>query len=81
GATQEGRAYLKANQVVLKAIFGRMHEAGKMFGRERSPQIKRAIMNLKFALKMRVERGNLTADQVSKIAEAIDAAARTIDEV
>jgi DNA-binding PadR family transcriptional regulator len=81
GATQEGRAYLKANQVVLKAIFGRMHEAGKMFGRERSPQIKRAIMNLKFALKMRVERGNLTADQVSQIAEAIDAAARTIDEV
>jgi hypothetical protein len=30
---------------------------------------------------MRVERGNLTADQVSQIAEAIDAAARTIDEV
>src|SRR3984885_4842931 len=81
GATQEGRAHLKANQVVLKAIFGRMHEAGKMFGRERSPQIKRAIMNLKFALKMRVERGNLTAEQVSKIAEAIDVAARTIDEV
>ncbi len=80
-ATEEGKAHLKTNQVLLKAIFGRMHEAGKMFGRGKSPQIKRAIMNLKFALKMRVERGNLTAEQVSKVAEALDAAARAIDEV
>jgi DNA-binding PadR family transcriptional regulator len=80
-ATDAGRAHLKNNQPLLKAIFGRMQEAGKMYGRGRSPQIQRAIMNLKFALKMRVERGNLTAEQVSRIAEAIDAAARTIDEV
>ena len=79
-ATEEGKAHLKTNQPLLKAIFGRMHEAGKVFGRGRSPQIKRAIMNLKFAMKMRMERGNLTAEQLSKIAEAIDAAARAIDE-
>ena len=70
----------KTNRVVLKAIFGRMEEAGKAYGRGRSPQIQRAIMNLKFALKMRVERGNLNTEQISKIAEAIDAAARAIDE-
>jgi len=80
-ATEEGKAHLKTNQALLKAIFGRMHEAGRMFGRGRSPQIKRAIMNLKFAMKMRMERGNLTAEQMGKIAEAIDAAARAIDEV
>jgi DNA-binding PadR family transcriptional regulator len=80
-ATEEGKAHLKANQVALKAILGRMQEAGRMFGRGRSPQIMRAIMNLRFALRMRMERGNLTAEQVSKIAEAIDAAARTVDEV
>jgi len=80
-ATEEGKAYLKTNQPLLKAIFGRMQAAGKMFGRERSPQIIRAIMNLKFALKMRVERGNLTAEQLGKIAEAIDAAARAIGEM
>jgi DNA-binding PadR family transcriptional regulator len=80
-ATEEGKAYLKANQATLKAIFGRIQAAGKAFGRGRSPQIKRAIMNLKFALKMRVERGNLSTEQLSKIAEALDAAARTIDEV
>lgn len=80
-ATDEGKEHLKANQPLLKAIFGRMQAAGRMYGRGRSPQIKRAIMNLKFALKMRMERGNLSTEQVSKIAEAIDAAARTIDEV
>jgi DNA-binding PadR family transcriptional regulator len=79
-ATDQGKEYLKANRVILKAIFGRMQEAGKAFGRGRSPQIKRAIMNLKLALKMRMEQGDLNTDQVSKIAEAIDAAARAIDE-
>jgi DNA-binding PadR family transcriptional regulator len=79
-ATEQGKEYLKSNRVVLKAIFGRMQEAGKAFGRGRSPQIKRAIMNLKFALKMRLEQGDLNTEQVSKIAEAIDAAARAIDE-
>jgi len=80
-ATDEGKAHLKTNQALLKAIFGRMHEAGRMFGRGKSPQIKRAIMNLKFAMRMRMERGTLTAEQMGKIAEAIDAAARAIDEV
>lgn len=80
-ATEAGRSHLKDNQALLKAIFGRMQEARKMFGRGRSPQIMRAMMNLQFALKMRVERGDLTAEQVSKVAEAIDAAARVIDQV
>jgi DNA-binding PadR family transcriptional regulator len=79
-ATEEGKAYLKTNQALLKAIFGRMQAAGKMFGRGKSPQIERAIMNLKFAMKMRMERGNLSTEQLSKIAEAIDTAARAIDE-
>jgi DNA-binding PadR family transcriptional regulator len=80
-ATDQGRELLKANQVILKAIFGRIQEAGKAFGRGRSPQIKRAIMNLRLALKMRMEQGDLSTEQVSKIAAAIDSAARTIDEI
>ncbi|MGB6725699.1 MAG: PadR family transcriptional regulator, partial [Terracidiphilus sp.] len=79
-ATDAGRAVLKENSVMLKAIFGRMEQAGKRFGRGRSPQIMRAMMNLKMALGMRTGRGDLNAEQVSKIAEAIDAAARAIDE-
>jgi hypothetical protein len=41
----------------------------------------RALMNLTFALRMRASQGNLTAEQTSKIAEAIDTAARMVDEV
>jgi DNA-binding PadR family transcriptional regulator len=79
-ATESGLEYLKENQGAIKAIFGRMEQAGKVFGRGRSPQIMRAIMNLRYALRLRTERGNLSAEQTRKIAEAIDAAARVIDE-
>lgn len=79
--TEQGAEYLKTNQATVKAIFGRMEQAGKAFGRGRSPQIMRAIANLMFALKMRAGQGNLTPEQTRKIAEAIDAAARVIDEV
>jgi DNA-binding PadR family transcriptional regulator len=80
-ATEQGIEYLKENKVVLKAIFGRMEQAGKAFGRGRSPQIMRAIMNLRYALKIRTERGSLSPEQIRKVAEAIDVAARVIDEV
>jgi DNA-binding PadR family transcriptional regulator len=79
-ATESGLEYLKKNQVAIKAIFSRMEQAGKVFGRGKSPQIMRAIMNLRYALRLRTERGNLSAEQTRKIAEAIDAAARVIDE-
>ena len=79
--TELGSEYLKTNQATVKAIFGRMEQAGKAFGRGRSPQIMRALMNLKFALKIRAGQGNLSPEQTSKIAEAIDAAARVIGEV
>jgi DNA-binding PadR family transcriptional regulator len=79
--TEQGGEYLKTNQATIKAIFGRMEQAGRAFGRGRSPQIMRALMNLKFALKMRAGAGNLSAEQTGKIVEAIDAAAKVIGEV
>jgi DNA-binding PadR family transcriptional regulator len=79
--TEQGQEYLKTNQAIVKAILGRMEQASKIFGRGRSPQIMRAIMNLKFALKMRAGQGDLSAEQIRKICDAIDAAARTIGEV
>lgn len=79
--TDQGAEYLKTNQATVKAIFGRIEQAGKAFGRGRSPQIMRAVANLMFALKMRAGQGHLSPEQTRKIAEAIDAAARVIDEV
>jgi DNA-binding PadR family transcriptional regulator len=79
--TELGSEHLKTNQATIKAIFGRMEQASDVFGRGRSPQIMRAFMNLKLAMKMRAAQGALTPEQTRKIAEAIDAAARVIGEV
>ena len=80
-ATAQGVDYLKTNQATVQAIFGRMEQASKAFGRGRSPQIMRAMMNLSFALKMRAGQGNLSPEQTGKIVEAIDAAAKAISEL
>lgn len=80
-ATERGLEYLKENRAQLESIAQRMEHAGRAFGRGRSPQIMRAMMNLVFALKMRSSQGNLTPEQIRKIAEAIDGAARVIDEI
>ncbi len=80
-ATEDGREHLKTNHATVEAILGRMQEANRRFGRGRNPQIVRAMTNLGFALRMRVERGDLSAEQFKKIAETLDAAARTIDSV
>ena len=80
-ATEEGRTHLKTNHATVEAILGRMQEANRRFGRGRNPQIMRAMMNLGFALKMRAERGDLSPEQLKKIAETIDAAARAIDAI
>ena len=79
-ATERGVEYLKENKVVTKAIFGRMEHAGKVFGRGRSPQIIRAIMNLRY-IKDPDGAGQPVPGTTRKVAEAIDAAARVIDEV
>jgi DNA-binding PadR family transcriptional regulator len=79
--TEQGMEYLKTHQATISAIFGRMEQAGKIFGRGRSPQIMRALMNLKFALKMRANQGNLSTEQTNRIVEAIDSVAKVIGEV
>ena len=79
--TEAGHEYLKTNQATVQAILGRMEQASRAFGRGRSPQIMRAVANLMFALKMRTKLGQLSPEQVRKITDAIDAAARAIEEV
>jgi DNA-binding PadR family transcriptional regulator len=79
-ATEEGRKYLNSNRVVLEAIFRRMEHAREAFQGSLSPQLIRAIVNLRVALEMRVGRGILSAEQMSRVAKAIDAAARAVDE-
>src|SRR4051794_13054900 len=71
-ATQEGEAFLKANQAAVEAIQSRIDT----IARERSvvpdPRIIRAIENLKTALRLRLAGGPIPDEHVSVIAAAID---------
>ncbi|MFZ0633370.1 MAG: PadR family transcriptional regulator [Acidobacteriaceae bacterium] len=77
--TPDGLAFLDQNKERVAALFERLEEAGDEFRRGRSPEIMKAFMNLRGAVMARVARGNATPEQISRIVEAIDAAAKTID--
>ena len=79
--TEAGREELKANKSLVDAIFARIAQVGSAFGRGRSPQIMRAMHNFKLALKLRFAQGDLTKEQVNKVAEIIDAAAKGIESI
>ncbi|WP_043362116.1 PadR family transcriptional regulator [Belnapia sp. F-4-1] len=77
--TSEGEAWLAANQAAASAILARLAELGAEGGP--SPQIMRAMHNLKLSLRLRLGRGRLEPAQVAAIAAAIDAAAVAIEQV
>ena len=79
--TTEGTAYLEENKRRVEALFERLEEAGKGFERGRSPEIMKAFHNLRGAVVSRVSRESVTAEQIRKISEAINAAAKAIDEL
>ena len=77
--TEEGRAELERNKAVVDAIFQRIAEVAKRAGGGPDPRILRAMENLKVALRLRLERGKLTDDQIADVAAALDAAAATVE--
>jgi hypothetical protein len=79
--TVEGTAFLEANKERVSELFARLEETGRGFERGRSPEIMKAFGNLHGAVIARVTRGNVTPEQIEKITEAINAAAKAIDEL
>ena len=79
--TPEGLAYLEANQTEIGELFARLKEAGRSFERGRSPEIMKAFMNLRGAVVARVSRESVKPEQIKKITDAINAAAKAIDEL
>lgn len=77
--TPEGTEALKAAEPALAAVRERIAHAKARQQRESSPQIVRAVENFKLALRLRLSRGDLTAEQTQAIADAIDAAARAVE--
>lgn len=79
--TDAGKEELKINKALVDAILSRIEKVGTAFGRGRSPQIMRAMHNFKLALKLRFAQGELTKEQIGKIAEIIDGAAKGIESI
>ena len=77
--TDEGRAYLAANQSAVDAELARMQEVSKRHGGGPAPQIIRAMENLKLSLRLRMGRGPLSTEELQAVAAAIDAAALSIE--
>lgn len=78
--TPQGKTFLKDNKAIVDVIFARMEDAASLHKRSEAPQIVRAIQNLRFTLKLKASRGELTDKQIRAIAETIDDAARKIEQ-
>lgn len=79
--TEEGKKHLEANRRRIEQVLGRLEQAGRGFERGRSPVLMRSFMNLRGAVEARVQREGLTPEHLKKVVEAINTAARTIDEL
>jgi DNA-binding PadR family transcriptional regulator len=77
--TEEGRAAITQNQDATDGLFARMAAVRERYGASSAPQIQRATENLRLALRLRLERGNIDDEAAQKIAAAIDAAAQAIE--
>jgi DNA-binding PadR family transcriptional regulator len=77
--TAAGQKHLDESKRLVEEVLGRLKEAGRGFQRGRSPQIMKAFMNLRGAVKARVSREGATAEDLAKIAAAIEGAAKAID--
>jgi DNA-binding PadR family transcriptional regulator len=77
--TDEGRATLEKNNRVVEEIFRRIGEMAERLGARPPHQIVRAMENLRLALRLRLERGKLSEQQIADVAAALDAAAQTVE--
>jgi DNA-binding PadR family transcriptional regulator len=77
--TPEGQAELDGKQKHIAALFERISAFRDRVQGGRSPQIVRALENLKLALRLKFESGPLSDIQTQAVAAALDAAAQAIE--
>lgn len=76
--TPEGKAFLTANQTAADELMRRGLES--QFSRDDLPSpIRRAMENLKYAIRLRLREGGIDEQAANAIAEAMDAAARIVE--
>jgi len=79
--TEEGRQFVEANKERIGELFERIEAVGERFQRRRSPELLRAFANLRHAVMGRIWGRGMSTEKLKKIAEAINAAAKTIEEL
>jgi DNA-binding PadR family transcriptional regulator len=77
--TPEGEAALATNKPTIDAIFGRIDEVRAAHGGGPSPQIMRAMQNLRLALRLRLQRGPMSEREVDAVVAALDQAAVAVE--
>lgn len=77
--TPEGETVLERNLGLVEAIFGRIAEVNARHGGGPAPQILRAMENLKLALRLRLSQGPLSKEQVARITNLLDDAAKGVE--
>jgi DNA-binding PadR family transcriptional regulator len=77
--TEAGLTELQAQKDRVAEILDRIRQMGEAYGTRRAPEIMRATHNLRLALRLKFGRGDLTAEQITKIAEILDAAAKEVE--
>ena len=80
GVTPDGEAALAQNAGIVETIFKRIDDIAAKAGGGPAPQIIRGIENLRLALRLRLEAGRMNDEQVTRIADALDAAARAVEQ-
>jgi DNA-binding PadR family transcriptional regulator len=73
--TPEGASFLSANRVAVEDLFARMGPPGSGAPDGVPAPIARAMENVKLALRLRLRRGPVAAEEAARIAAALDAAA------
>ncbi|MGO9135945.1 MAG: PadR family transcriptional regulator [Methylovirgula sp.] len=77
--TDAGRTALEQEKATVDAIFAKMAEINLRRSGNRAPQLVRAWGNLKMAMNLRVARGPLAPEQIEKIAQILDDAAKEVE--
>lgn len=77
--TDEGRRALEENSAAVTSLKERMEQIAERAAGRTAPPIVRAMENLRLALRLRLDRGPLTTEQIARVSEILDGAAREIE--
>lgn len=76
--TPAGNDFLAQNRAAADAALERLDEAGRAFGDGPSPEMRRAVQELRGAIAARLERGPLSAEQRARFVAILTQAAADI---